>query len=110
MDLHAGGELTQEPHFVGCLNGARNTLTQTGTNHALWQSIGSAPFDFAVQVELSLRLRKHLMAEPAHLKRFATGLVNALQGGQRLPLARVGTGQRLSPERGKRFCSSVTTR
>jgi len=83
MDLHAGGELTPAPFFSGCRCGARNTLTQTSTNCALWQSVGSMPFSLAVQVELSLRLRKYLVASPAHLKRFALGIVHALQGDQR---------------------------
>jgi hypothetical protein len=65
---------------LGALSG-RNTLTQLSTNEELFTSRGSACYTYAIQVELSKRLRKFLTAkenEPCLLA-FATALVACVQ-------------------------------
>ena len=76
--LHAG-HATAPPALSGAkpASSGRNTLTQLSTRAALWARFGAAPFTHAVQLELSLRLRRHLAAQPEDLRKLALALVAA---------------------------------
>lgn len=78
MDLHAGGPVTPAPALMGLSEPLRNTLTQMSTRTALFEAHGSACFTHALQLELSLRLRKHLIEHQADREDFLAALVEAV--------------------------------
>jgi hypothetical protein len=81
MDLEAGLE-TSRPKFEGDWGAAsrRNTLTQLSTNQRLFGSCGSMCYTHAVQIELSLRLRKLLDSHRKNRESFARALVKSCMG------------------------------
>ena len=75
--LHAGAPGgTPVPRLGGDWGGTRNTLTQLSTDAELFASCGSLHYPLAIQVELSLRLRKHLNANRVHREAFARALAS----------------------------------
>jgi hypothetical protein len=54
------------PEFTGVAKGGRSTMTQTSTDPRLWNAAAGAgtPFSHAVQVEMTMVLRKRPVARP----------------------------------------------
>lgn len=81
MDLQAGGAATPAPLLGGDwgVGSGRNTLTQLSTNRGLWTahaapSGGPQCFACALQIELSMRLRRHLADNWEDRQAFAEAL------------------------------------
>eukprot|EP00040_Diaphanoeca_grandis_P039327 m.4798 g.4798 ORF g.4798 m.4798 type:complete len:360 (-) comp3705_c0_seq1:89-1168(-) len=71
-------QLSFGPHLQGYWGSGRNTLTQISTDPAFWNT-PQQPFTHAVQVELTLRLRKHFNADKAARDIFANALFVAFR-------------------------------
>ena len=88
MELHVGGPSTPAPALGGDWGAGseRSTLTQLSTDSSLWlkcASDGSPPsscFTHALQLEMSLRLRRHLAAHRTDREAFAAALVAIARG------------------------------
>ena len=65
------------PELQGDWGADRNTLTQMATDPVLWAAV--SPFSHAVQIEMTIRLRKHLDRDPAARAGFAQAILRAFQ-------------------------------
>ena len=65
------------PELQGDWGPDRNTLTQMATDPVLWAT--ASPFSHAVQIEMTIRLRKHLDKNPAARAGFAHAILRAFQ-------------------------------